>query len=61
MIKKVIELEKQKFEIRKMDAVSGERWFWKALSLIGHVLNLMLLSCPRLVLTPCLSFMQCSV
>ena len=27
---KVIELEKQKFEIRKMDAVSGERWFLKA-------------------------------
>ena len=37
---KVIELEKQKFEIRKMDAVSGERWFLKALSLIGHGLNL---------------------
>lgn len=37
---KVIELEKQKFEIRKMDAVSGEKWFLKALSLIGHGLNM---------------------
>lgn len=28
-----------KFEIRKMDAVSGERWFLKAISLVGKGLK----------------------
>ena len=29
-----------KFEIRKMDAVSGERWFLKAISLVGKGLKI---------------------
>ena len=28
-----------KFEIRKMDAVTGERWFLKAIALVGKGLN----------------------
>ena len=29
-----------KFEIRKMDAVTGERWFLKAISLVGKGLKM---------------------